>query len=292
MGTLRNRMEEDLRLKGFCPATRRNYLLYCRRFAAHYRRSAEELGEAEIRRFLLHLIQVEQVAYATYRQILAALKFLYTVTLDRPWEIERIPFPKHRRRKFPQVPKREELLALLRALKRPKYRAILMSCYAAGLRVGEACRVRVEDIDSDRMVLRVPEGKGGKERYTILSPRLLEMLRTYWRIYRPRHWMFPGGTPDGHISPDTVRQVFAKARDQAGLGRWCTPHTLRHAFATHLLDRGTDLVVIQTLLGHGSIKTTSVYTHVSIDRIQKTRSPLEDLPPLDPRSKARAGTTP
>ncbi len=278
MGQLRERMEQDLRLKNLSPATRKNYLCYCRKFAAHFRRSPEEMGETEVREFLLHALQIEQVAYETYRQILAALKFLYTVTLDREWEVERIPFPKRGPRRLPQTPNCDQVLALFRELKSPKYRALLMSCYAAGLRILEACRLRVEDIDSKQMVLRVHRGKGSKDRLTLLSPRLLDALRCYWRIYKPLDWMFPGRTPDGHISPDTVRQVFAKAREQAGLGRWCTPHTLRHAFATHLLDAGTDLVVIQALLGHTSIKTTSRYTHVSVQRLRETTSPLDRLP--------------
>jgi site-specific recombinase XerD len=193
--------------------------------------------------------------------------------LDREWEVERIPFPKRSPRRLPQVPSRDQLLALFRQLKSPKYRALLISCYAAGLRI----RLRVEDVDSRQMVLRVHRGKGNKDRLTLLSPRLLDALRSYWRIYKPQGWMFPGRTAEGHISPDTVRQVFAKAREQAGLGRWCTPHTLRHSFATHLLDAGTDLVVIQALLGHTSVKTTSRYTHVSMELLHKTTSPLERL---------------
>jgi integrase len=191
MGQLRDRMEQDLILKGFSPSTRRNYLLYCRRFAAHYRRSPEQMGETEIRRFLLHLIQIDQVSYATYRQVLASLKFLYTVTLNRSWEVERIPFPKHGRRKLPEVLNRDQLLALFRALRSPKYRAILIICYAAGLRIGEACRLRPEDIDSARRVIRIRQGKGCKERYTLLPQRLLDMLRCYWRLYKPQGWLFP-----------------------------------------------------------------------------------------------------
>jgi len=278
MGQLRDRMEQDLTLKGLAPSTRRNYLLYCRKFAAHYRRSPEELGEPEIRQFLLHAMQIDQVSYETYRQILAALRFLYTVTLGRSWEVERLPFPKHRQRKLPEVPHRDQLLTIFQELKSPKYRAILISCYAAGLRISEACRMRLDDIDSRRMIIRVRQGKGCKERYTLLSPRLLGMLRCYWRAYRPVDWLFPGATPRGHISPHTVREVFRKARERAGLGKWCTPHTLRHAFATHLLEAGTDLVVIQALLGHTSIKTTSIYTHVSTDRISKVTSPLDQFP--------------
>jgi integrase/recombinase XerD len=279
MGQLRDRMEQDLILKGFQPATRRNYLLYGRRLAAFYRRSPEELGEADIRGFLLHLLQVDGVAPSTYRQVLAALRFLYTVTLGRAWEVERIPFPKRPGRKLPHVLSGEQILALFKALRSPKYRAIVMICYAAGLRISEACQLRVADIDSQRMVLRV-RGKGDKERYTLLPPRLLHVLRVYWKLYRPTDLLFPGRTPAGHICPDTVRQVLAKAAAAAGLAK-CTPHTLRHSFATHLLDQETELVVIQALLGHQSIRTTTLYTHVSTAKIQKTQSPLERLPALD-----------
>jgi integrase/recombinase XerD len=278
MGQLRDRMEEDLKLRGLSPSTRRIYLLYCRKFAAFYQRSPAELGEAEIRQFLLHHIQVEQLSYDSYRQILAALKFLYTVTLKRPWDVERIPFPRRRPRRLPQIPTDEQLAALFQVLRHPKYRALLMTCYAAGLRISEACQLRVEDIDSQRMVLRVRRGKGCKERYTLLSPRLLGVLRAYWRLEKPQVWLFPGSAADKPVCPDTPRQVFRQACAEVGLGPKCTPHTLRHAFATHLLDAGTDLVLIQALLGHGSIRTTSRYTHVSLGRIQATVSPLERLP--------------
>lgn len=278
MGQLRDRMEQDLVLKGLAPTTRRNYLLYCKKFAAHYGRSPEQLGEPEIRAYLLHLIQVEQVSYPTYRQILAALKFLYRTTLGREWEVNRLPFPKHRPPALPRVLRNDQLLALFAGLKRPKYRALLMTCYAAGLRISEACRLRVEDIDSRRMVIRVVQGKGAKERYTILSPRLLTLLRVYWKLQRPAEWLFPGQGAAGHVSPDSVREVFRRAREQAGLGPWCTPHVLRHSFATHLLEAGTDLVVIKALLGHNSINTTCVYTHVSTERIGKVPSPLDGLP--------------
>lgn len=280
MGQLRDRMEQDLILKGLQSATRRNYLLYGRKLAAFYRRSPEELGEAEIRRFLMHLIQVDRVSYATYRQVLAAVRFLYTVTLGRVWEVEHIPFPKRPGRKLPQVLSGEQILALFKALRSPKYRAIVMTCYAAGLRISEACQLRVADIDSKRMVLRVRHGKGDKERYTLLPPRLLHLLRVYWKLHRPADWLFPGRTPAGHIHQDTVRQVLAKAAAAAGLGK-CAPHMLRHSFATHLLDQGTDLVVIQALLGHESIRTTTLYAHVSTAKIQKTQSPLERLPALE-----------
>jgi site-specific recombinase XerD len=285
MGQLRDRMEKDLILRNFSPATRRNYLLYCRKFAAHYKRSPEELGEAEIRAYLLHLIQVEQVSYSTYRQVLAALRFLYTTTLSQRWEVERIPFPRHRRKRFPEVIDRDKLLQLFAALRRPKYRLVLMACYAAGLRISEACALRVGDIDSKKMVLRVRYAKGAKQRYTVLSQHLLTALRDYWNIDRPRDFLFPGWGKSGHIRPNTVRTAFRKAREQVGLGSWCTPHSLRHSFATHLLETGTELIVIQALLGHSTIKTTTVYTRVRTDHIGKVTSPYDFLPPPAPKEQ-------
>lgn len=285
MGQLRERMERDLILKRLSPATRTNYLLYSRKFAAHYQRSPEELGEAEIRDFLMHAIQIEQVSYGTYRQILAALKFLYTVTLGRPWDVERIPFPRREPRPFPEVLQKSQLLQLFTALRSPKYRALFMTCYSAGLRISEACALRVEDIDSHRMLIRVRYAKGSKQRYTILSRQLLQTLRAYWRVQRPPEWLFPGQGKTPHISTDSARQIFRAARERAGLGRWCTPHTLRHSFATHLLESGAELVVIQALLGHSNVRTTTTYTHVRTDHISKVISPLDNLP-LTPEQQA------
>ena len=281
MGQLRDRMEQDLILRRLRPATRRNYLFYCQQFAAFFRRSPEQLGEPEIRQFLLHHIEVRRASYDTYRQVRAALKFLYTMTLKRSWEVEQIPVPRRAWRKLPEVLTAQELAALFDALESPKYRAVLLTCYAAGLRIGEACRLRVGDIDSQRMVLRIRDGKGGQERLTLLSPRLLVLLRRYWLIAKPKEWLFPGQSAGRPIDPGSVRSVFRKARVRAGLKKRCTPHALRHSFATHLLDAGADLVLIQALLGHQSIHTTSRYTHVSTERLQKTPSPLEGLPALE-----------
>ena len=280
MGQLRDRMEQDLILCGLRPATRRNYLFYGRQFAAFFRRSPEQLGEAEIRKFLLHHIQVRRASYDTYRQARAALKFLYTVTLKRSWEIEHIPFPRRGGRRLPEVLSLSELTALFDALQSPKYRAVLLTCYAGGLRIGEACRLRVDDVDSKRMVLRIRDGKGGHERLTLLSPRLLAILRRYWLMAKPKEWLFPGRGQTRPLCPDTVREVCRQAVIKVGLATRCSPHSLRHSFATHLLDAGADLVLIQNLLGHRSIYTTSRYTHVSTERLQKTPSPLERLPAL------------
>jgi len=279
MGQLRDRMEQDLKLKGVSPATIRNYLLYCRKFAAFFMRSPEELGAAEVRAFLMHQIEVEQLAYASYRQVYAALKFLYGVTLGRPGEVSRIPFPKRQPSCLPKALTINELSAFFAALRKIKYRALFMTCYAAGLRLGEVCHLRVPDIDSQRMVIHVT-GKGGKERLTVLSPRLLEVLRTYWRLTKPSIWLFPGVRPDRPVSLDTARNVFHRACRAADLPFGYTPHSLRHSFATHLLDAGTDLVLIQRLLGHTSIRTTSRYTHVSLARLQEASHLLDRLPAM------------
>jgi integrase/recombinase XerD len=288
MGQLRDRMEQDLKLKGVSPATIRNYLIYCRKFAAFYMRSPEQLGAAEVRAFLLHQFEVEQLAYSSYRQVYAALKFLYSVTLGRPGVVSRIPFPRRQLTNLPKVLTVAELTAFFAALRKPKYRALFMTCYAAGLRLGEVCHLQVEDIDSQRMVIRVRAGKGGKERLTVLSPRLLEVLRSYWRLAKPRSWLFPGARPDRPVALDTARSVFHSACAQAGLPRGYTPHSLRHSFATHLLDAGTDLVLIQRMLGHRSIETTSHYTHVSLTRLQQATSPLDRLPTRPAEGKAKS----
>jgi len=286
MGQLRDRMAQDLKLKGVSPGTIRIYLLYCSKFAAFFMRSPEQLGAAEVRAFLLHQIEVEQLSYSTYRQVYAALKFLYAVTLGRPGEVSRIPFPKRQPSRLAKVLTAEELTAFFTAFRKAKYHALFMTCYAAGLRLGEVCHLQVADIDSRRMVIHV-RGKGNQERLTILSSRLLEVLRTYWRLAKskPKTWLFPGATLERPVSLDTARSVFHRARKEAGLALY-TPHSLRHSFATHLLDAGTDLVLIQQLLGHRCIDTTSRYTHVSLTRIQQAQSPLDRLPVLDTERKA------
>lgn len=289
MGQLRDRMAQDLVLRNLSPATARNYLLYGRKFAAFFGRSPAELGEAEVRQFLLHCIEVQKLSYDSYRQIYAALKFLYTVTLQRPWHVEHLPFPKRRLRRLPTVLHPDELQALFAAFTSPKFRALFMTCYAAGLRINEACRLQIPDLDSKRMLLHVRHPKGGRERYTLLSPRLLQALRDYWRLNRPPLWLFPGPTAAEPVSTDVARQAFAHACLTAGLTKHCTPHALRHSFATHLLEVGVDLAVLQKLLGHSSIRTTTRYTHVSTEHLQSIVSPLDLLPtiPTQPTDAGR-----
>jgi integrase/recombinase XerD len=283
MGQLYERMAQDLVLRNFSPATQRIYLLYCRQFVAHFMRPPEAIGEAEIRQYLLHQFEVRKRSYTTYRQIYSALKFLYTYTLKRPWEVEYIPFPRNRRRPLPVILSPQELAGLFQAIRHPKARVLFRTCYATGLRINEACHLQVADIDSKRMLIRVRHPKGGRERQTLLSPRLLQLLRDYWRVQRPPLWLFPGRTSGEPLSTEWARQILAKACQEAGLTKRCTPHTLRHCFATHLLESGVDLAIIQQLLGHQSIRTASRYAHVSTEHLRTIVSPLDLLPdPLTP----------
>lgn len=277
MGQLRERMETDLKLAGYSPSTRKIYLLYANLFTRHHRRSPAEMGEREVRQYLLYLVEERRVSRQTMRQVRAALTFLYSVTLHRQVEVAYLPAMRQQRR-LPQVLGGSEVRALFAAVESPKYRAILMTMYAAGLRISETCRLRPEDIDSKRMVIFIRAGKGGRDRYTILSPRLLRELRDYYRLHRPPNgWLFPGHTAAGHASPNTVRKVFQLALAASGIVKPVTPHVLRHSFATHLLESGVDVTVVQTLLGHGSLKATEVYTHLSLEHLRRTVSPFDLL---------------
>ena len=210
-----------------------------------------------------------------------ALRFLYKVTLKRPWAVEEIPMPK-RPRKLPEILSPEEVRHFLDAIINHKHRAILMTAYAAGLRVSEATHLKVTDIDSQRMMLRVEQGKGMKDRYVMLSPRLLDVLRTYWKSARPTRWMFPGEVPGQPITREAVGLACQKARRDAGITKPITPHSLRHAFATHLLESGADLRTIQLLLGHRSLATTARYLKVATTTVCATISPFDLLPQVEP----------
>jgi len=276
MGQLHDRMETDLLLGGYSPSTSRIYLCYARQFAKYHWRSPTELGEEEIRQFLLHLVVDRKVSRETSRQARAALQFLYRVTLHRPVEVEYLPV-RRTLHPLPVILSGSEVQALLEAVEKPKYRAMLMTLYAGGLRNLEACRLRPEDIDSKRMLIHVRAGKGGRDRYTLLSTRLLAYLRDYWRTERPKDWLFPGRSVPGHTCTDTVRGVFRAAREAAGISKKVTPHVLRHCFATHLLESGVDITVIQALLGHASPRVTALYAHVSLEHLARTPSPLDLL---------------
>jgi len=275
MGQLRDRMEADLDLGGYSPCTRKIYVLYAAQFAKHFHRSPDDMGENEIKAFLLHLVEVRQVSRETYRQARAALAFLYGVTLKRPVEMEHLPVRRHPRR-LPIVLSGTEVALLFEAVRNDKYRMILMAMYGAGLRIREACELRPESIDARRRLLRI-RGKGQRERYTLLSDRLLQELRAYWRRQRPDGWLFPGRRFQLPLTGDAVRLVFKRALKTAGIRKDVTPHVLRHSFATHLLETGTDISVVQALLGHGSLRSTATYAHVRVANAANLRSPLDLL---------------
>jgi len=275
MGQLRDRMEIDLKLGGYSRSTRKIYLLYARQFAEHSGRSPTDMGEDEIRAFLLHLVEVRQISSETFRQVRAALKFLYKVTLRRPVEVAHIPIRRHPRR-LPVVLSGSEVSLVLKAVRNDKYRMVLTAMYGAGLRVDEACRLQPENIDAKRRLLRI-RGKGNRDRYTLLSDRLLDELRCYWRRHRPEGWLFPGRVWRQPITPSSVRLVFRKALTDAGIHKKVTPHVLRHSFATHLLETGASTSVVQALLGHASLRATQTYSHVRIEHVENIRSPLDLL---------------
>jgi integrase/recombinase XerD len=275
MTQLRQRMLEELQRRNYSTGTIRLYLQHVAAFAQHFHRSPDQLGAEEIRRYQLFLIQEKKLAWSSYKQIVCALRFFYAKTLKRPFLLEDIPFPHHEQR-LPLILSKGEVERILSAPRRPKTRAILMTLYATGLRRSEVAHLRVSDIDSARMTIFV-QGKGKKDRVVMLSPILLDTLRQYWRLAKPKYWLFPGRTPDQPISENDVFAVFHNAVRRAGITKHVSPHSLRHSFATHLLEAGVDLRTIQLLLGHRSLKTTARYLHVSQYHVRATASPLDSL---------------
>jgi integrase/recombinase XerD len=276
MTALRRRMVEDMQLRNLTAHTQQTYLRYASKFAQFFGKSPEHLGRDEVRRFLLHLVNEKRVSRGTYNLALCALRFLYRTTLGKEWMIEGIGYPRSKKT-LPVVPSLEEVARFFEAITSLKRRAILMTAYGAGLRVSEVTSLRVTDIDSQRMVIRIRQGKGRRDRYALLPQRLLVVLREYWKAARPTGYLFPGRGKTGHITDRTVQRACKQAMHKAGLRKGITPHTLRHSFATHLLENGTDLRTIQILLGHRSLKSTAYYTHISRERLQSTRSPLDLL---------------
>lgn len=275
MGELADRMRQDLVLRNYSPKTVPQYLACARKFAAYYRRSPAEMGETEVRAYLQHLLEDGRIPNSV-RVTVAALKFLYRKTLDRPEVVARIPWPREPRR-LPEIPSHDELRRLL-AAPCPTTRALLMLGYGSGLRISEACALRVGDIDRARGVLLVRGGKGAKDRVTLLPAELRTALADHWRATRPTgNRVFPGTRPETSMSANVAQRRLRLALAAAGVTRHFTFHSLRHAFATHLLEDGTNVVVIQSLLGHTSLETTQRYLRVRVDLLEKVRSPLTAL---------------
>lgn len=292
MGQLQDQMRAALLLRGFRPNTCETYLRCARVFVRHYRKSPREMGKAEVHEYLLHLLNERGVKASTFNVHAASLKFLYDCTMGRPGEVAGIRWMRART-PLPVVLTGEEVERLLRALGSLKMQAIVMIAYGAGLRVSEVCHLQVQDIDSKRMMIRVRDGKGGRDRYTILPQRALQTLRAYWKqvkLVGPN--LFPGMLPGTTLTRDAVARALQIAAKKARIRKRVTPHGLRHAFATELLGQGTHLRTLQVLLGHSSIRSTVRYTHVTPALIRRTKSPVDRLakvPPLKatPRSVIR-----
>ena len=269
-------MLEDLQIRNYSPTTVRIYLHCIQAYAWHFHTPPDQLGPEHIRQYQLFLIQEKQVSLPTYIQAACALRFFYTHTLDRKIAIERIPFPR-RSRKLPSILSRQEVQALLQAPRTLRHRALLATLYGAGLRVSEVTQLKVADIDAQRSVLWVRQGKRRRDRQTLLSPKLLELLRQYWRAERPANWLFSSTAGARPISPKAVFLACRSAAQIAGISKPVHPHSLRHAFATHLLEAGTNLRTIQILLGHASLQTTARYLQVADVVVRSTPSPLDSL---------------
>jgi integrase/recombinase XerD len=278
--TLRQRMLEDLQIRNYSPTTIRLYLYAVKAFSKHFGKPPDQLGAEHIRLYQLFLIKEKKVALPTFIQVVCALRFFYTHTLNRKIAIERIPFPR-RERKLPLILSREEVKALLEAPRNLRHRTLLAVLYGCGLRVAEATQLKVSDIDSSRHVLKVRRGKGRKDRQTLLPAKLLELLRFYWRSQRPTDWLFPGAHANRPISVKAAYLACRKAAQDAGISKPVHPHSLRHAFATHLLEAGVNLPTIQILLGHANLETTARYLQVSDVSVRSTISPLDGLESLD-----------
>lgn len=285
MTPLRQRMLEDMQVRNLSPHTQRAYTENVARFARYFHRSPVALGPDEIRTYQVYLTCERKLAPSSIEIAVCALRFLYKVTLKKPWSFDDlIPAPKKPRR-LPVVLSPDEVVRVLDAVAPRKHRAVLTTCYAAGLRISEAIQLRPTDIDSRRMVIRVEQGKGQRDRYVMLSAKLLEILRDWWRLSRPTRWLFPGDRPDHPIGRGAVEQACHRARRRAGLTKPVTPHALRHAFAVHLLEAGTDVRTIQLLLGHRSLETTAQYLRIATTKVCATASPLDLLPhPVPPPS--------
>lgn len=278
MTILRKRMTEDMQVRNFSPNTQLSYLRQVSLFARHFETSPAMLGPEAIRIYQVYLATEKKLSPNSIHIAVAALRFLYKVTLKKGWTFEdALPLPK-KQQKLPIVLSPEEVLQFLGCVRSIKQRTILTTCYAAGLRVSEAVHLKPAAIDSQRMVIRVAQGKGQKDRYVMLSPRLLETLRNYWRAVRPTEWLFSGDRPGHPIGRDAVWQACGKAHRLSGLSKPVTPHSLRHAFAVHLLEAGTDLRTIQLLLGHRGLSTTARYLRIATSKVCATSSPLDLLP--------------
>jgi site-specific recombinase XerD len=275
LSPLRRRMIEDMSVRNMSPATQRSYISAVSKFSRYFRQSPDNLTLDDVRAFQVHLVSTG-ISWAALNQIVCALRFFYGVTLGEAEIPERIPYARQPR-KLPVILSADEIVRFLEAVSSLKCRAALTTAYAAGLRASEVAGLKVADIDSARGVIIVRHGKGGKDRNVMLSPQLLGVLRTYWRLARPTTFLFPGRDEDRSINPTVLYAACRSATKAAGLDKRVTLHTLRHSFATHLLENETDIRIIQVLLGHNNLSSTARYTQVATHTIRATQSPFDRL---------------
>lgn len=275
MTPLRQRFIDDLRVRNYARRTIDAYVSKVAGFARHFNRSPEFLGVEDVRAFQIHLVQ-KRVSWSSFNQAVCALRFLYRTTLGRPEVLPMIPFGK-KPKTLRSVLSQEEVVRLLDAAPPGRDRVLLQVAYGCGLRLEELLHLRVSDIDSSRMIIHVRQGKGAKDRLVPLSPRLLQELRAYWRQYRPQTWLFPGKCPDGRMTGSNVQRHLQRIVKRAALNKPVSLHTLRHSYATHLLEAGVDVLVLKTLMGHSSLQTTARYLHISTHRLRQTPSLLDLL---------------
>ncbi len=285
MTPLRQRMIEDMRIRNYSPGTITQYVSQVAAFARYFGKSPDQLGPAHIRGFQLYLIDEKRVDWSTFNTAVCALRFFYCVSLKKDWMIRHLPYGKKPKR-LPTVLSQEEVLRLFAATANLNHRLLLMTAYSAGLRRAELSCLRVEDIDPQRMVICVRQGKGRKDRYVPLSRTLWQALVGYAQLGQPKDWLFPGTRPGQYIGSRTVARICARAAQAAGLSKHVSLHTLRHSFATHHLEAGTDVRTIQTLLGHARLASTALYTHVSDEKLCATPSPLDLLLGKEPAKLA------
>lgn len=280
MTPLRQRMIEDMQIRNLSPHTQNSYVQQISLFARHFGKSPIDLCPEDIRTYQVHLTNEKKLAPSSILIAVSAIRFLYKVTLKKEWAFEEAVPTCKKPQKLPTILSPEEVVQFLGAVPNIKHRTILTTCYAAGLRISEAVHLKPTAIDSKRMVIRVEQGKSQKDRYVMLSPKLLNVLRYYWQAVRPKEWLFPGDHPSQPITRSAVESACKPARKFAGIAKPVTPHLLRHAFAVHLLESGTDVRTIQLLLGHRSLGTTARYLRIATNKVCSTSSPLDLLPQL------------
>jgi len=276
MGVFRDAMNDAMALRGLAPRTRSTYLHWIRRMVKFCRVVPDQLTSEQVRAYLLHLTQERKLSFSSFNQALNAARFFFIEVLRQPFVVEGLRFQRPART-LPVVMNDDEIRRLLAAAVSLRDRALLETAYATGMRLGEVTRLLLTDIDSERMVIRVQQGKGRKDRYVMLSPSLLETLRAYWRSEKPRTILFPGKGGDQPLHPTSVQKAFQRARERARIEKPISFHTLRHTFATHLLEDGANVRTIQSLLGHRSLESTQRYTHLAKNYLNQTKSPLDRL---------------